>query len=379
MSTTDGAERVITKEVDIKRGGGERGASIQQEIYERREAVEAHRRESEKPRADYLRTGKGDGKQFFDVETNLETIKRFTDQDGAPKPFEEYTESEREKFLRDGELIPAKAKKKEDRVATPEEVRAAEAQPPVRPKFADYTKDGQLDQEKYEKALDAYETAKSEFEKSQSAKQRDESQKPTEQDEEPSHFEGEGAKKWTQKAHDERMESLKSLVQEIHKQGEKDTNAPFNRIKLPTTPKAVNFFMHLIADTRNPRAVLEYIADHKVTEHWIENQWWSDKGIPKIIGDIHAIDRRVGGKRANATASNGSAVNGAVRKEARKLTGAGRPPAEASGGGSSSSDDGSSEAAWRRKDLSTEARGELYRERKNAEEVAARRKRFARR
>lgn len=58
----------------------------------------------------------------------------------------------------------------------------------------------------------------------------------------------------------------------------------------------------------------------------------------------------------------------------KKLTAAGKPPAEAAGGTSSPEDDGSADAAWKRKDLSAEERGELYRERKNKEDREKRRK-----
>jgi len=61
----------------------------------------------------------------------------------------------------------------------------------------------------------------------------------------------------------------------------------------------------------------------------------------------------------------------------KKLTAAGKPPAEAAGGTSSPEDDGSPDAAWKRKDLSSEERGELYRERKNAEDRAKRKKKSA--
>ena len=56
------------------------------------------------------------------------------------------------------------------------------------------------------------------------------------------------------------------------------------------------------------------------------------------------------------------------------LTKAGKPPAEAQGGSSSPADDGSPDAAWKRKDLTPEQRGELYRERQNEVERAKRRK-----
>jgi len=62
------------------------------------------------------------------------------------------------------------------------------------------------------------------------------------------------------------------------------------------------------------------------------------------------------------------------KKPAAALTKAGKPPSEAAGASSAPADDGSSEAALRRKDLSPEERGELYRERKNKEDREKRRK-----
>jgi hypothetical protein len=62
------------------------------------------------------------------------------------------------------------------------------------------------------------------------------------------------------------------------------------------------------------------------------------------------------------------------KKDDKKLTGAGKPPSEAAGAASSPADDGSSEAALRRKDLSPDERGELYRERKNKEDREKRKK-----
>lgn len=59
-------------------------------------------------------------------------------------------------------------------------------------------------------------------------------------------------------------------------------------------------------------------------------------------------------------------------KPERKLTNAGRPPIEPTGGSASPDDDGSPEAAFKRKDLTQEKRGELYRERQNKLEIERR-------
>jgi hypothetical protein len=116
----------------------------------RDEAIEQLRESKQKPRKDFMLTGKGKASDFFDVETSKDTLARYTDQDGAPtKNLENMNESEREKFLRDGELPPEK------KAATKEQ---QTAEKPARPKLADFkAADGSYDVEKYEQALDRYE------------------------------------------------------------------------------------------------------------------------------------------------------------------------------------------------------------------------------
>lgn len=62
------------------------------------------------------------------------------------------------------------------------------------------------------------------------------------------------------------------------------------------------------------------------------------------------------------------------QKPERKLTSAGKPPVQVGGGNSSPDDDGSPDAAFQRKDLTQEQRGELYRERMNKRDAEKRRK-----
>lgn len=59
-------------------------------------------------------------------------------------------------------------------------------------------------------------------------------------------------------------------------------------------------------------------------------------------------------------------------KPERKLTNAGKPPVEPTGGSSSPEDDGSPDAAFKRKDLTPDQRGELYRKRMNDKEIERR-------
>ena len=107
----------------------------------------------------------------------------------------------------------------------------------------------------------------------------------------------------------------------------------------------------------------------RINDDWVKTatirkeRWATEQSINKCP---RVIDKKAGA--ASSTKANGSTGP-------RKLTQAGKPPVEAGGGSSSPEDDGSAEAAWKRKDLSAEARGELYRERKNKEESYARRSR----
>ena len=147
-----------TKEVDVVRGGGEPGKTVQEELHERREAVEQIRKDKEKPRDDFMLTGKGKASEHFDVTTNREFQERMTNQDGAPESVDSLSESAREKWLRTGELPEKKPNgKAAEKKAEPQ------AQEPVRPRLADFIKDGQTDNEGYEKALDRYEQEKAAF------------------------------------------------------------------------------------------------------------------------------------------------------------------------------------------------------------------------
>src|SRR5208337_3083409 len=91
------------------------------------------------------------------------------------------------------------------------------------------------------------------------------------------------------------------------------------------------------------------------------------KTVTRAIRKLVALEAGVKSELAKQTKEP-------AKVEDKKLTKAGKPPVEAGGGSSTPQDNGSSDAAWQRKDLSPEARGELYRTRKNAEERAKRRK-----
>jgi hypothetical protein len=186
MSKSDGV-----KEVTIKPDSDPREKSIQEQRIERNEAMEADRVAREKPRTDYMLTGKGKASDHFELVTDRETVERYTNQDGAPQSVEELSESAREKWLRTGELPekksngkPAEKKAEETDAAKPEALAK-----PERPKLADYRDEesGEIKQEDYEKALDKYEADKTAFEKQEAEPKKTEQERtePTQEDREP--------------------------------------------------------------------------------------------------------------------------------------------------------------------------------------------------
>lgn len=385
MSKTDGAERVITKEVDVKRGGGEQGKSIQEELYERREAVEKHRQEQEKPRKDFLSGKAGKASDYFDVTTNRETVEKYVDQTGAPEEVENLSESAREKWLRTGELPE---KKPNGKAA---ERKAEAAKPPERPKLADYRdENGEVKHEDYEKALDKYEADKTAFDKQEAdaknaepKKTEQEKTEPTQEDREVlAEVERESETWHTEPAHAEAMKTFpqrwqamqaaltpeqKSQVEASVKAIGQTIPADLNRFVLGALARTKNMGAVYVELMRQPGLLLSINHDWMRSANWqkspdaLKLRINTDKAIRHML---KVFDRRAG-----------SATNGTGEKSARKLTQAGKPFLESAGASSSPADDGSSEAAWKRKDLTQDERGELYRTRKNAEESARRRRR----
>lgn len=316
------SKEVMTKEITVERGRGEPQKSIQQETLERREAIEQGGKDREKPRDDFMRGKGGKASDFFDVETNREAVEKFTNQDGAPKPVEKLNESEREHWLRTGELPPAKEVKKTEEAAANKDGKEADA---AASKEGEASKEG----------------------------------------DEP---------KWTKEAHEERFTKLQTTtIKQLAAEKDATGKSVVERIMLPKdlTPQLTHYFLRVVADMRSPDAVLRALADGSGGLNLSERSYWgSERGVRELQDDLLALDRKISRGARNGTA--GSAAKG---EQEKKLTRAGRPPLEASGSSSSPADDGSSEAAWKRKDLSPEARGELYRERKNKEEAQGRRNR----
>ena len=375
MSKTDGAERVSVKEIDVKRGGGEPTKSVKEEITERRAAIEQHREEREKPRKDFMAGKGGKASDHFELVTNRETVEGYANQDGAPESAESLSESARERWLRTGEL----PEKKPNGKAAEKKEEAQAAKPPERPKMADYKgENGQIKNDEYEAALDRYEADKTEFAKQQETKQN-ESAVDAQLDKEIFEEIGKRRDWWNEEGHAEAHKTMPERtvagIQALS-QEEKNViaNSPVRTMKLD--PEFDTFLGHAMAGLKNlGRVHLELARDpgivKRMNEDWTKSagkqkERWSTEMSTRYV--LRVIDKRSGSGSALAA----SAKNGAERKP---LTRAGRPPIEASGSSSTPADDGSAEAAWRRKDLTQEERGELYRTRKNEEESEARRKR----
>lgn len=126
--------------------------------------------------------------------------------------------------------------------------------------------------------------------------------------------------------------------------------------------------------------VLEYLGDCEpiTAAHLWQYFGLNRKDLERINGlsyraqmkELAALEEKI----AKEISGEPSKAKEQQKEQPKKLTQAGKPPLEAGGGTSSPEDDGSPDAAWRRKDLSPEDRGELYRERMNAAERAKRKR-----
>jgi hypothetical protein len=199
-------------------------------------------------------------------------------------------DSERETFLRDGILPPAKE------TAKPEEKSQHDAA-----KNADEQKQG---------ADDGSTKADSDA---------------------PPHY---ADKNWTPEGHHERKRNMMSAIQELPK-------AVLEKVIVPIGPGGIvhtkggdlhagEFIMGFIADTRNPAAVVKYIADYDISKTW---QWRNESDLKKIMAQLHLIDQTVG----SGGAGNG-ANNGARQGETRPKPRAPKPPQEIGGRGAATED-----------------------------------------
>lgn len=377
----------MTKTIDVVRDKQDHGKRVAEEISERRAAIEKIREEKEKPRKDFLLTGKGDASEFFDVENFQPDI-----GEQAIKEFEEYSPSEREKFLRDGELIPAKAKEK----AAEKKEEPQAAKPPERPKLADYrdAESGEIKHEDYEKALDKYEADKTAFDKQQAAQKNAEPKSEVSAETEPvdkelfAETEKESETWHSEPAHAEAMKTFPQRFQAMEAAltaEQKSAVVASQKAIGPIRADLNRFMLNALARTKNMSAVYVELLRQpallwKINDDWERSANWqtSPDALKLRVSTDKAIRYMLKQFDRRAAAASGGGKATAQGGKVRDLTQAGRPPREPSSSSSSPTDDGSSDAAWRRKDLSPSERGELYRERKNQEEIDAKRKRYAR-
>jgi hypothetical protein len=368
--------------------GVESGGPTAVEIRERRAAVEKLRTEKERPRQEFLLKGEGDSREYFDVESNAAVLESLRDQSNAPKSFEEYTPSERAKFLLDGELIPAKEKpaKKEDKAATPEELRAAEAlEAPKRPKMKDFRlEDGSgVDQEAYEKALDKYEADKAAFDKTTKAngEQKIDAQIDREIFDEIAPRK-DGKAWWDSPEHTDAFQSFPRRLAEGRQALTAEENNVINTsaaMSMPISTELQGFLGHALARVKNPAiAYLELAKDagivKRMNEDWVKSannpkaRFATEQAIRYVLATMSKGNARAGG------AANGNGTSNGAGRKSFEITKAGKPPVEV--GGSSAAPEDAAEAALRRGD------GEEYRRIQNdreREQIRARRGRRGRR
>lgn len=337
MSESETKTPILDREVPF---GATAGGETYTEIKERREHIERNRKDREQSRTEYMRSGVGKASDHVEVTTNRETIERYKDQTGAPKAVEEYDDEEREAWLRGSPPVPKEkpAAKKEEQQAA-----AAEGEKPNDKKRSESPADAQRAKE-----------IREEIEKSVGKRDW-----------------------WAEPEHEPAIRSFPQRRDEALAAMSPEEKAQVNRSlgdHMPLDPELRSFLVHALSRVKNLRPVyVELAKDHGLLMQ-MNNDWmrstnnhqlrWSTERVIRYM--LHTWDKA------------GSASNGAEKRE-RKLTQAGRAPTEATGGYSSPNDDGSPDAAWRRKDLSSEERGELYRERMNNSDREKRRKKYPRR
>lgn len=259
----------------------------------------------------------------LEADRNTEREKR----EAAEKELEEYRTGKR------------KPEEKKPEAATPKLLEL-----PKRPSMGQFRDEaGTLDFEKYEAALDKYETDKESY-TNQQVQMRTAAQ--------------------------QQEQSVKSWQTELKaKYGEKADGVDVKKTVdalAGTLQEAPAFFMFLNDSEVFTDLLYVLGTDPKLSELLAEAK--DPKTVTRAIRKLVALE-------AGVKAELSKPIKEIAKKEPeKKLTQAGKPPVEAAGGSSTPEDDGSSDAAMKRKDLSAEERGELYRTRKNAEERAAKRR-----
>jgi hypothetical protein len=264
-------------------------------------------------------------KNWRALETERDTLKAA--REAAEKELEEY---------RTGKKKP---EEKKVEAATPKLLEM-----PKRPKMAEFMLNGALDSEKYEAALDKYEEDKTAYTNQQVQ---------------------------IRTAAQQQEQSVKTWQAEIKtKYGDKADGLDVKKTvdKLAATLNdAPAFFMFLNDSDVFTDLMFVLGTDPKLDELLAEAK--DAKTVTRAIRKLVALEA---GVKAELAKQGKKAEEPAPKKD--NLTKAGKAPVEAAGGSSAPEDDGSPDAAWKRKDLSTEERGELYRERMNKAEREKRRK-----
>lgn len=257
-----------------------------------RSADDLARKEAET--SQFLKTGRG--KHGFEDISNREEFERFTaDREDAPKGVEDYTESERDAWLKKGVLPPAK--------------KAAAAPKPETEKAGESTK----------------ETATAE---------------------EPEHPRA----NWTPEAHAERFKGIAARLNDEFKSGEHD----LSQIMIPRD--SAEFFFRCLADTRNPAGVIKHLSQHPdlvsqfAAPGTMANSMWTPRAEKQVMGLLYGLDDTL--PRTDST--NGGNNKPAPEKKPKLVTSALPPPREIGGKGTVAEDE--EEAALKRHDFRSYSR-----------------------
>lgn len=232
-----------------------------------------------------------------------------------------------------------------------------EPERPKRPRMADHlTKDGTLDSDKYEAALDKYEQDLGEYQPKLDAYRKAKDS-------------FENWKKLTEEKQEKVNGKWKAIkekaVEIIPDWAELEKSAPANAVIEIGEP--VERYCR-DSEPETAARLLEYLF--RKPEDFKRIQ---DLSAKKQMEEYAALEAAILDELSGKSKEPGD------KKPERKLTNAGRPPIEPGGGSSSPEDDGSPDAAFKRKDLTPEQRGELYRERQNKLEIEKRRAKKGRR
>lgn len=267
-------------------------------------------------------------KNWRALESERDTLK--TAREAAEKELEEW---------RTGKRKPEEKK--------PDAVAPKLLELPARPKMKEFMDaNGALDSDKYEAALDKYEADKKAYENQQVRMQTAEAQKT--------------------QIIKEQTAALKAKYSEKAD----GINVQATMDKLGATIKDAPAFFMFLNDSEVFTDLLYVLGtDPKLDELLAEAK--DSKTVTRAVRKLVVLEA---GVKAELAKQEKAPKKDDEPQKKDNLTKAGKPPAEAKGGSDSPADDGSSAAAWNRKDLSVADRGELYRERKNAEERAARKK-----